>query len=224
MKQEQTLLYQGDTFEINSVQYLFDQDKKPNILTIVKFSDSITAKIVRAGNKKYLTSKLDRKRNLIAQLKNKSKHIDNFLLFETNQRKLFYTTEMLTATEQKFSTTNISETDLRDIKLNQLFVWDFRGMFENLKETELLNCHIEKLHRAMILTTSINGNSHQIFLSQQNALGTHAERAGGKLYIHRCAKVIVHVVENQFCTEEVPIKVSSDNTSEVIRYMDQSIL
>ena len=50
----------------------------------------------------------------------------------------------------------------------------------------------------MILTTSINGNSHPIFLSQQNALGTHAERAGGILYVHRCAKVIVHVVENQF--------------------------
>ena len=28
LKQEQTLLYQGDTFEIDSVQYLFDQDKK----------------------------------------------------------------------------------------------------------------------------------------------------------------------------------------------------
>ena len=150
LKQEQTLLYQGDTFEIDSVQYLFDQDKKPNILTIVKFSDSITAKLVSAGNKKYLTSKLDRKRNLVVQLKNKTKYIDSFLLFETNHRNLFFTTEKLTATEQNFSTTDISETDLRDIKLDQLFVWDFRGMFENLKEIELLNCHIEKLHRAMI--------------------------------------------------------------------------
>ena len=191
--------------------------KTPNILTIVKFSDSITAKIVRAGNKKYLTSKLDRKRNLVDQLKNKTKHIDNFLLFETNRRNLFYTTEKLTATEQNFSTTNISETDLRDRKLDQLFVWDFRGMFETLKQIELLNCHIEKLHRAMILTTSINGNSHQIFLGQQKALGTHAERAGGIFYVHRCAKVIVQVVEKQFFTEEVPIRVSSDNTSEVIR-------
>ena len=93
-------------------------------------------------------------------------------------------------------------------------------MFEYLKQIELLNCHIEELHRAMILTTSFNGNSHQVFLSQQNALGTHAERAGGILYVHRCAKVIVHVVENQFCTEEVPVRVFSDNTSEVIRYMD----
>ena len=93
-------------------------------------------------------------------------------------------------------------------------------MFENLKQTELLNCHIETLHRAMILTTPINGNSHQIFLNQQDALGTHAERAGGILYVHRCAKVIVHVVENQFCTEEVPIRVSSDNSSEEIRYME----
>ena len=29
----------------------------------------------------------------------------------------------------------------------------------------------------MTLTTPINGNSHQIFLNQQNARGTHAERA-----------------------------------------------
>ena len=49
---------------------------------------------------------------------------------------------------------------------------------------------------------------------------THAERVGGIIYVHRCAKVIVHVVENQFCTEEVPIRMSSDNTSEVIRYME----
>ena len=125
LKQEWTLLYQGDTFEIDSVQYLFDQDKKPNILTMVKFSDSLIANIVRAGNKKYLTSKLDRKRNLVVHLKNKTKHIDHFLLFETKHRNLFYTMETLTATEQNFSPTDISETDFRDIKLGQFFVWDF---------------------------------------------------------------------------------------------------
>ena len=105
-------------------------------------------------------------------------------------------------------------------KNDQLFVWDFRGMFENLKQIELLNCHIETLHRALILTTPINGNSHQIFPIQQNTLGTHAERAGGILYVYRCAKLMIHVVENLFCTEEVPIRVSSDNSSEGIRYMD----
>ena len=93
-------------------------------------------------------------------------------------------------------------------------------MFENLKQIELIYCHIKRLHRAMILTTPVNGNSHQIFLNHQNALGTHAERVGGILYVHRCAKVIVQVVKNQFCTEEVPIRVSSDNSSEGIRYMD----
>ena len=87
-------------------------------------------------------------------------------------------------------------------------------MFENLKQIELLSCHIETLHRAITLTTPINGNSHQIFLNQQNALGTHAERVGRIFYVHRCAKVIGHVVQNQFCTEELPISVSSDNSSE----------
>ena len=218
LKQEQNLLYQGDTFDIDSLQYLFDRDQKTNILTIVKFSDSITAKIVHAGNKIYLTSKLDRKRNLVVQLKNRTKQIDNFQLFETNHRNLFYTKKTLTATEQNFFPTDISETDLRDIKLEQLFVWDFRVMFENLKQIELLSCRIERLHRAMIITKPINGNSHQVFLNQQNALGLHAERVVGILYVNRCAKVIVHIVENHFCTEEVPIRVSSDNSSERNRY------
>ena len=122
LKQEQALLYQGDTFEIDSVQYFFDPDKKPNILTIVKFSDSITAKIVRDGNKNYLTSTLDRKRILVVQLKNRTKKLDNFQLFETNHRNLFYTKETLTATKLNLSPTDVSETDLRDIKLDQLFV------------------------------------------------------------------------------------------------------
>ena len=93
-------------------------------------------------------------------------------------------------------------------------------MFEILIQIDLLECHIEKLHRAMILTKPINGSSHQIFLSQQNALDKHAKRAGGIPDVHRCAKIIVHIVENQFCTEEVPIRVSSDNSSERIRYVD----
>ena len=93
LKHEQTFLYKGDTFEIDSVQNLFGQDTKPNILKIVNFSDSITAKIVRTGNKNYLTSKLDRKRNLVVQLKNRTKQtILSFLKQTTEicftQRKL----------------------------------------------------------------------------------------------------------------------------------------
>ena len=57
-------------------------------------------------------------------------------------------------------------------------------------------------------------------LNQQNALELHAERAGGVLYVHKCAKVVVRVIENFFRTEEVQVRVSSDNSSEGIRYMD----
>ena len=53
LKEEQILLYQGDTFELDSVQNIFDQDTKPNMFTIFKFSNQTTAKIVNAGNSKY---------------------------------------------------------------------------------------------------------------------------------------------------------------------------
>ena len=44
LKQKQTLLYQGDTFELDSVQYIFEHDTNLNNFTIVKFSNSTTAK------------------------------------------------------------------------------------------------------------------------------------------------------------------------------------
>ena len=52
LKQEQNLIYQGDTFELDSVQHIFiyDQDIKPNMFTIVKFSNRTNSKIVNAGN------------------------------------------------------------------------------------------------------------------------------------------------------------------------------
>ena len=97
-----------------------------------------------------------------------------------------------------------------------------RGMFKNLKEIELLNCRIEKVQKAMILITPRNGNAHQVFLNQQNAPGLHAERAGGVLYVRnsKYAKDVVRVIENCFCTREIPVRVSSFNSLEEIRYMD----
>ena len=77
-----------------------------------------------------------------------------------------------------------------------------------------------KLQTAMLLTTTIKGNTHQLFLDQQNALGLHPEGAGGVLNIHECDKAVCRVIENSFCTEEVPITLSSENSSQGIKYMD----
>ena len=61
LKKEQTLLYQGDTFELDSKRYIFDQDTKPYLFTIVKFLYSTTAKTVNARKNWYVTSKLYKK-------------------------------------------------------------------------------------------------------------------------------------------------------------------
>ena len=76
LNQGQTLLYQRDMFELDSIQYIFDQDTKPNMFTLVKFSNLATAKIVNAGNNKYVNCKLGEKRNLVFQVEKKSKQVD----------------------------------------------------------------------------------------------------------------------------------------------------
>ena len=107
--------------------------------TMVKFSKSTTANTVNAGNNIYLTSNSDKKvRN------SDEKHPQTGRLFETNNRNLFFTNGTMRIRKRHFSPTDIFETDLRDTKLDQIFAWEFRGIIENLKKIELLNCHIEK--------------------------------------------------------------------------------
>ena len=139
LKQEQTLLYQGDTLELDSIQYIFDKDTKQNIFTIVTFPNSTAAKMVKAGNNRYLTKKLDKRGNIVFHVKKQDRTGIRFQLFETNLRNLCYTNESLRIKERNFSPTDISETDLKDTKLDQFIVWDFRAMFKKLKEIELLN-------------------------------------------------------------------------------------
>ena len=62
LKQVQTLLYHGDKFELFSLQYVFDQGTKPNMFTIVKFQKRKTAKLVNAGNNRFLISRLYEKK------------------------------------------------------------------------------------------------------------------------------------------------------------------
>ena len=125
--------------------------------TLVKFLNSKTAKINNAGYHRYLTTRLEGRRNLVLQVKNKTKQEDDYQFFETNQQDLYHTNDSLRIREHNFSPTDISERDLRVSKLDKFFVWDFRGIIENLNEIELFNSHIEKLQRVMNPTTTING-------------------------------------------------------------------
>ena len=43
--------------------------------------------------------------------------------------------------------------------------------------------------------------------------GTHVERAGSVLYVHKCSKMVATITKLPFCTEEVPVIVKGQNFS-----------
>ena len=49
--------------------------------------------------------------------------------------------------------------------------------------------------------------------------GTHVERAGSVLYVHKCAKMVATISKLTFCTEEVPVLLQGQNFSSV-RYLE----
>ena len=59
---------------------------------------------------------------LVVQVKNNSKQGDDFQLFETNIRSLYYTKESLIIKERILWPTDKPETNLRNTKLDKLFV------------------------------------------------------------------------------------------------------
>ena len=62
--------------------------------------------------------------------------------------------------------------------------------------------------------------THTKISHQRNARRLHVKRARGLLYVHKCVKVVVRVREISFFTKQMTVGVSSDNSSEGIRYMD----
>ena len=85
---------------------------------IVELLNSTTAKLLKAVRNRYLSSKLDGKRNLLDQVKNMTKQVDNFQHFETDQKVSFYKNISLRIKESNISPRGLSETDLRDKKLD----------------------------------------------------------------------------------------------------------
>ena len=89
LKQEQILLYKGEKVESDSVQYILDQNTKPNMFTIVIFLNSTSAKIVNAVKQYVFGQQVRRKNNFSSLGKSKTKQVDDFQLFETNDTNLY---------------------------------------------------------------------------------------------------------------------------------------
>ena len=79
-----------------------------------------------------------------------------------------------------------------------------------------LQCEIQRLKIQTMIEISKNIVSLSVTLFEK---GTHVERAGSVLYVHKCAKMVATVTKLLFCTEEVPVLVEGQNFSS-ISYMD----
>ena len=87
----------------------------------------------------------------------------------------------------------------------------------NLKiSIRTLPCEIQRLKFQTMIEISKNIVSPLVKLF---AKGTHVERAGSVVYVHKCAKMVATITKLLFCTEEVPVLVEGQNLSS-IRYMD----
>ena len=80
----------------------------------------------------------------------------------------------------------------------------------------ILQCEIQRLKIQTKIEISKNIVSPSVTLFEK---GTHVERAGSVLYVHKCVKMVATITKFPFCTEEVPVLLEGQNFSS-IRYMD----
>ena len=74
-------------------------------------------------------------------------------------------------------------------------------------EIDVQKCKMDHLREQLNLSLISNV---EIMVLGVGGVGVHVERAGGVVYLHRCAKMEVMVIENTFCTEEVPVRLGGD--------------
>ena len=79
-----------------------------------------------------------------------------------------------------------------------------------------LQCEIQRLRIQTMIEISKNVVSPSVTLFEP---GTHVERTGSVLYVHKCAKMVATITKLTFCTEEVPVLVQGQHFSS-IRYLE----
>ena len=214
-----TIPLRDNNFEIDSVQYILIESGISQRRAITVFGKGNEASIISVGKRTYLYQENDKQQKLVIQLLLKNSTWDSTEVIKTNHRSVvFYTNSSLESNKVDLNY-RMSEIDFFEENIDALFVWGYKGMMENLRQIELQECQIDNLRKGNVLAMTGNGDSHSIFFEKQNALGLHAEKAGGILYVHRCAKTLVEIVNLSFCTDEVPVQVVIDSTK-VIQFMD----
>ena len=79
-----------------------------------------------------------------------------------------------------------------------------------------LQCEIQRLKIQTMNEISKHTVSSSVTFFET---GTHVERAGSVLYVHKCAKTVATKTNFPYCSEEFPALVEGQNFSS-IRYMD----
>ena len=75
-----------------------------------------------------------------------------------------------------------------------------------------LQCKIQRLKIQTMIEISKNIISPSVTLLEK---GTHIERAGSVLFVHKCSKMVATITKLLFSTQEIPLFVEGQNFSSI---------
>ena len=109
---------------------------------------------------------------------------------------------------------NIDEEMLLQSKVEFLHAQGLQEMERVWQEVNYQRCRIQDVEARLKLLLISNLDSAII---GDEMLGTHIERAGEVVYLHRCAKMEITLTTLDFCTEEIPVRLG-DGKESVINF------
>ena len=104
---------------------------------------------------------------------------------------------------------NIGEETLLQSKVDFLHAQGLQEMERAWQEVNYQRCRIQD-----VLISNLDSA-----ISGDEMVGTHIERAGEVVYLHRCAKMEITLATLDFCTEEIPVRLG-DGKGSVIKFMN----
>ena len=203
-------------FEKAFVVYLVT---KPRACDLYKlFNINVRSKVIKLVGEKnsmltgFVSNTKDRKFAL--EIKNQPVSMCNLTVHSTIMKGVFFSFEDADLPVKEMS--NIDEEMLLQSKIDFLHAQGFREMERVWQEINFQRCRIQDVDTRLKLLLISNLDSAII---GDEMVGTHIERAGEVVYLHRCAKMEVTLATLNFCTEEVPVRLG-DGEESVIKFMN----
>ena len=227
MGQKTSCMFPGSDFIHNSVAYLPHFYGQCEMKSIFMFNEDSKGVLIKSREAEYIsgeTTEGSNSRVFYVEVLNTTLTVCSYRVKPTTYTGVYLVIEQI---KQKIPPVDFNVDAIPNLVYG--YKIEFVHVNAHLSRQRIVNfikqeiCKTRQMILNGLISLASNLDNPNLFLGTGSMVGFHAEKAGAVLYVHKCAKVAVHIADSPYCTEEVPAIMDNSTTIKFMKPITQVV-